>query len=356
MEHLEEKRICIKFCVKNGFNITKCHEMLQKAFGDNSLSRTRVSEWHRRFAAGRESVKDNPRPGRETTSTNEENIEKIKQLILSERRITLREIADECGISYGSCQSIVHDHLGMRRLAAKFVPKLLNFQQMAMRRSISLDMISQAEADETFLKRIITGDETWIYGYDAETTRGASEWRFKNEPRAKVPRAEKSAKKVMLIVFFDWNGLVHHEFVPTGVTVNKEYYRDVMRRLRENVRRKRPELWEDNSWILHHDNAPAHRSLLVTEFLAKHATVILPQPPYSPDLSPADYFLFARLKKPLKGRRFESIEDIKQNSQMALKAIKKNEYKKCFEEWKKRWHMCVGKDGDYFEGENINLN
>ena len=75
--------------------------------------------------------------------------------------------------------------------------------------------------------------------------------------------------KVMLTVFFDFNRIVHHGSLPGGQTVNKEYYLQVQRRLRESIRKKRPDLWKNNSWLLHHDNAPAHTSLLVREFLDK---------------------------------------------------------------------------------------
>ena len=75
-----------------------------------------------------------------------------------------------------------------------------------------------------------------------------------------------------------------------------------MRRLREAIRQKRTELWKNQSWILKHDNAPAHTSMLVREFLVKYKTAIMTQPPYSPDLAPADFFLFPKLKTPMKGR------------------------------------------------------
>ena len=84
--------------------------------------------------------------------------------------------------------------------------------------------------------------------------------------------------------------------------------RAVLRRLRESVRRKRLEKWRVGDWIMHHDNAPAHTLRLVQQFLA---TAQLQQPPYSPDLAPCDFFLFPRLKKVLKGHRFEATEDIK---------------------------------------------
>jgi len=67
--------------------------------------------------------------------------------------------------------------------------------------------------------------------------------------------------------------------------VNKEYYLDVMCRLRESIRRKSPELWKNNSWFMHHDNAHSHKTIIIREFLAKHSTNIIPQEPYSPDLA-----------------------------------------------------------------------
>ena len=103
-----------------------------------------------------------------------------------------------------------------------------------------------------------------------------------------------------------------------------------VRRLRESVRRKRPEKWWDGDWILHHDNAPTHTSLLVQQFLAKHGTTQFQQPPYSPDLAPCDFFLFPRLKKLHKGHRFEATEDIKRYSTKTLLDIPKEKFTKCF--------------------------
>jgi len=87
-----------------------------------------------------------------------------------------------------------------------------------------------------------------------------------------------------------------------------------MKRLREAVQRKRPQAWTNKTWMLHHHNAPAHALLLIGEFLAKQDTIVVPQPPYSPDLAPADFFLFPKLKSTLKGRQFQTIEEIKENS------------------------------------------
>ena len=143
----------------------------------------------------------------------------------------------------------------------------------------------------------------------------------KGEPRPKKPGQNRSKIKVMLTVFFDYRGVVHYEFLPPGQTVNKEYYLSVMRRLREAIRLKRPESWADNSWFLHHDNAPFHTALFLREHFAKNLIHLIPQPPYSPDLAPCDFWLFNKLKRPLRGYCFDSIEEIKAESKKVLKAI-----------------------------------
>ena len=81
----------------------------------------------------------------------------------------------------------------------------------------------------------------------------------------------------------------------------------------------------------------------------------MPQPPYSPDMAPHDVFLFPKIKRTLKGRCFTAIDDIRSASLKELKAIPKIEFGKCFEDWKKRWHKRIISNGDYFEGDNINV-
>ena len=151
----------------------------------------------------------------------------------------------------------------------------------------------------------------------------------------------------MLICFFVQEGIVHREFVPPGMTVNADFYCDVLRRLRENVRRKRPQKWRNQNLIIHHDNAPAHRSFKVSQFLAKNNKTVITHPPYSPDLAPCDFFLFPKLKLKLrmKGRTFVTIEDIQEESQRVLDTIPKRDFQGCFQAWQKRWDRCIRAKG-----------
>jgi histone-lysine N-methyltransferase SETMAR len=90
-------------------------------------------------------------------------------------------------------------------------------------------------------------------------------------------------------------------------------------------------MWTAGSWLLNLDNAPAHTVLPIRQFLAKHSIPNLPQPPYSPDLSPPDFFLFPKLKFTLKGRRFQTVEDIITNVTNDLKVIPQTSFKQCFQ-------------------------
>lgn len=111
-------------------------------------------------------------------------------------------------------------------------------------------------------------------------------------------------------------------------------------------------MWKNSSWLLNHDNAPAYTSLLVCEFLAKNNSVTMPQPPYSPDMAPCEFFLFPKIKRTLKGRCFTAIDDIKNSLLKELKAISKIEFEKSFGEWKKLWYKCNISNGDYLGGDN----
>jgi len=241
----------------------------------------------------------------------------------------------------------------MQRFAAKFVPCVLTEDQKANRVNISQALLDRVNVDENFLKTIVTGDEAWVYGYNVETKSQLSQWVGQRSPRPKKARMSRSNMKVMLLVFVDWQGIIHHEFVPRGQTVNKEFYVEVLKRLREAVRRKRPQLWTKQSWVLHHDNAPAHSLFLVRNFLAENETTVVPQPSYSPDLASADFFLFPKLKSTLKGRRFDTVDEIQKNSTNELFAIPKEAFQKAFQSWQKRWERFVASERNNFEGDKL---
>ena len=94
----DEQRVAIKFCCKADFSATKSVELIQKAYGDAALSRTTTFEWHKRFREGRESVKDDERSFRPTTSRTDDNIAAADKMVKEDRKVTFRLLADALGI------------------------------------------------------------------------------------------------------------------------------------------------------------------------------------------------------------------------------------------------------------------
>ena len=148
------------------------------------------------------------------------------------------------------------------------VPKMLSEDQKERRIQVCQDILERLETDPHLLENVITGDESWIFEYDPETKRQNLQWKSPGSPRPTKARQTKSRMKLLLIAFFDVRVIVHIEFLPYGHTVNQHVYKEVLRRLLRSVRKKRRDLWLNNSWLLHHDNAPAHTALSIRQFLA----------------------------------------------------------------------------------------
>jgi len=113
-----------------------------------------------------------------------------------------------------------------------------------------------------------------------------------------------------LFFFLDAEGVIHREFVPEGQKVNAEFYVGVLDLLLKRIRRVRTVKFQSSEWFLLHDNAPSHNTAIVKKFLTNRNVAVLHHPPNSPDLAPADYFLFPKLKCSLKRRHFQTVEEI----------------------------------------------
>ena len=142
-----------------------------------------------------------------------------------------------------------------------------------------------------FLDKKVTEDDTWVYSYEPESKRRSSEWKKPGSPRPKKAKRTWSQKKVMLITFFDSKDLIHYKFLENGQTVNSSFYIEVLRRFREKLCKKRPDMWQSGDWILQHDGASSHSSMLTRGHMEKNKFDVLPHPSYSPDLAPCDFYL-----------------------------------------------------------------
>jgi len=142
-----EQRYCIKFCQKLSDTQEETIRKIQQAFGDDTMSITRIKEWYNRFKDGSTSVDSEPRHSRPSTSRNDNVINQVRTLFMQDCRITVRELADEVGVSIGSVHTILTADLGLRRVPAKFVLKLLTMEQKQLRLEIAQDMLHCVESD-----------------------------------------------------------------------------------------------------------------------------------------------------------------------------------------------------------------
>lgn len=177
MEKIEIRAV-IKYQFIKGLKPQEIIDDFQKTLGTSAPSKTTVYDWYNEFKRGRTSTNDAERSGRPKEVTSEEMITKIHDIVLDDPKVKVREIAEAVGISTGSVVSILHDCLGLRKLTARWVPRLLTIDQKRRERVRTsqqcLDLLNRNRTD--FLRQIVTMDETWIHHYTPESKESAKEW------------------------------------------------------------------------------------------------------------------------------------------------------------------------------------
>jgi len=170
-----EARAVITFFPLQGKAPKEIQAILTETLGEHAPWYATVKNWVAQFKRSDFSTCDAPRPGRPKRVTNPEIIDQIHELILEDRRISAKSIAEQLGISCERVGSIVHEDLDMRKLSAKWVPKCLNADQK--RRCQTSEQLSEffRRDPNDFLSRLVTMNETWLYHYDPETKQQSME-------------------------------------------------------------------------------------------------------------------------------------------------------------------------------------
>ncbi|CAH2012425.1 unnamed protein product [Acanthoscelides obtectus] len=210
-------------------------------------------------------------------------------MIIEDRHVTYREIEASLKISKTSIQKNLHKELGVRKLVSRWIPHLLTEEQKAAR--------------------------SWIYCYEPENKRQSAVWVFQGE------------EKVQRTVTADW------------------YTTICLPKVTTELRKINPQ----RRIILHQDNSSSHTAQETRQYLTEENVKLLDEPPYSPDLSPNDFFTFPKIKNRLRGQRFQSPEEAVDAFKNAVLDLPANEWNKCFENWFERIQMCVNLRGEYFE-------
>ena len=344
-----EYRAVIRFLLLEGENATNIHKRLSNVYGKSSPSYSTVASWVSEFKRGRKDLNDEPRPGRPVSQSTAENVDKVHQLVLENRKISIECIVQETGLSTGTVHTILHEHLSMSKVCARWVPKMLTPDMKATRVNTSSVLLSRYNVNpENFLSRVVTGDETWVYYYDPPSKFESMEWKHAGSPRTKKFKVSRTTKKVMATVFWDTDGVIHIDYLPRGTTMNGQYYADLLVRLRESIKEKRRGKIR-RGVLLQQDNAPVHSSKVAMQSVRDCGFELLPHPPYSPDLAPSDFFLFSKLKKELRGQRCDDDDELMLAVEGFCKGHDSAFYREGLEALPRRWTKCIESQGDYVE-------
>ena len=152
----------------------------------------------------------------------------------------------------------------------------------------------------------------------------------------------------MATVFWDTDGVIHIDYLPRGTTMNGQYYADLLVRLRESIKEKRRGKIR-RGVLLQQDNAPVHSSKVAMQSVRDCGFELPPHPPYSPDLAPSDFFLFSKLKKELRGQRYDDDDELMLAVEGFCKGHDAAFYREGLEALPRRWTKCIESQGDYVE-------
>jgi len=198
------------------------------------------------------------------------------------------------------------------------------------------------------MHQFITLDESWIHHYTPESKQQSKQRTEAGCLSPKKTRSVPSAGKVMASVFWDAEGILFIDYLEKDKTITGEYYFNLLTRLDEKIREKRPCL-QKKKIIIHQHNAPAHKSALAMGKLRDLPYELSEHPPYSPDLAPSDFYLFPKLRLFLVGQRFSSNQEATGAVEGYFADFTKNHYRDRIMALEHRWNKCISLKGDYVE-------
>ena len=218
----------IKFLTLEKRSANNIYERLTNVYGDSAPSYATVTRWVAEFKRGRScrtSLEDDPRAGRPVEATTDDCCYAVEMLVMGDRRLKVLEIAREVGISYGSVLNILHDHLGLSKVCARWVPRLLTPVQKSFRVETCSELLVIYSANsDNVLSRIVTGDEKWIHHWDPDTKQESMQRKHANSPPPRKFHTQPSAGKVMATIFLDCKGVLLVDYLPHMTTMTRSYY------------------------------------------------------------------------------------------------------------------------------------
>lgn len=344
-----EQRAVIRFLLAEGAKPSDILCRMTQQYGSSCMGKTSFYNWVKAFKEGRNDITDKDRAGRPVEVSTTQMVAKVENMVLQDRRVTIDEIAAALDLSHGTVHSIVHEKLAFSKVSCRWVPKMLTDEHKAQRILAAREGLRRFRRERrTFLTRIVTTDETWVFHYEPESKRQSMEWKHVTSPVKKKFKSQRSAGKVMLTVFWDRKGPITISFLERGQTVNSENYCNLLTQVKKDIKNKRRGL-QASGVVFHQDNARPHTAARTLAQIDEMGWDLLKHPPYSPDLAPSDYHLFGPLKQHLRGKHFRNDDEVKEAASEWLCSQPSEFYAEGIDKLIDRWDKCVQKEGDYVE-------
>lgn len=329
-------RVIMMYEFRRGTRISNTVKNICDVFGENAVSIPTCERWFAKFKRGNFNLEDQPRSGR--PSGIDDDI--VRNLVDTNSRISTQEIAERLNID----RSTAFRHLKKLGYSLKldvWVPHNLTERNKMDRVSTANSLLGRLKTDP-FLDRLVTGDEIWIQYNNAERKRT---WRQKNE--CDQAKTGLQSQKAMLSVWWDCKGVIFYELLSVGEIVTSDKYCQQLDNLKAAIEEKRSVLAKRKDVVFHHNNARSHISMQTQRKLRELNWDLLLHPPYSPDISPSDYYLFRSLQNSLNGRKFTSFNDLNNYISLFFDEKPATFYDRGIRMLPERWRKIVENDGDY---------
>lgn len=329
-------RHCLLYEFQQKHSAADAHRHLSVVFGEDTPSKRQCDRWFAKFSSGDFSLEDEPRSGRPL----ELNLDALQVLVRNNPRLSTREMASDLGVDHATINRHLKD-LGFVPKLGTWVPHLLSAIQREQRISICNSLLLRRRNTE-WLKQIVTGDEKWLFYFNSTRKR---QWVLQEEVPEPEPKPDLHQKKVMLSVWWDYKGVIHYELLPSGTTVTAALYCTQLARLHTAMQQTRP---EKSKVLLLHDNARPHTAKITRQKLEELGWSVLPHPPYSPDLSPSDYYLFRHMSFFLRGKQYKDEDHINLDINNFFSSHSPQFYSDGIFQLPQRWAQVVDADGAYY--------
>lgn len=328
---------------KDGENPTLIHNRLIDLFGDNALSLSTVSRTIRKLSWTADHPKPKPEVGKPPDM---HNIQLIQKIIDENPMISCHQISRDTEIPYSTVHYTLVHHLKYKCRRLHWIPHSLSEQNKLQRVECCNQILKILQHQKMINWRyIITGDESWFFYH----TPNGFQWIPEDEEVQEDIKNSSYSTKIMVTIFWNPNGIAILNALPIGHTMNGDtFLSTILQPLRE-YKYYNEAKQSRKKFYIHFDNCPSHKKANVIQFLNDKKFTNVPQPPYSPDLAPSDYYLFSKLKDKLKGRTFKTAEEIQEAIRDEFLKIPKDELISVFDGWIARCEECLKRNGAYVE-------